>query len=299
MQIKLHKLTARLRFCIAERSHTMTNKDKNNNKHVSHIEFKSAGHKAINKLTGEVTWLAPLVLVDPKDNLYSDPLTSEAMNEYSEVYGMDIKWTLNGSHNVKALMVPCKKNDKDTEEEQHALYCSLCNEDWYAQYQATKDGRCEFLQKNGEFKACPTHIKNPNYDPNGPKNPKVNPKKIANRCEHCKFKEFRQSHNVITFSDLQTEKEVDFAESQSALPSVNATSYAVVAEKFFHYIVSQSSNLEATTDKLLDIPEKNNKSEMAREIDIPRNTFCSQIKKIQEMATDFWLEEFGHLPNIA
>ena len=278
----------------------MANTDKNNN-NSTHLEFKAAGHKVINKLTGEVTWLAPLILADPWTKYKVDPLTAEAMREYAEVHGMDIRWTRMGSHPVYAMMVPCKKTDGHTisEEDQHILYCSLCKDEWYAQYIANKDGRCEFRDKNGKFKTCPTHINNPNYNPSGPQNPKVNPKKIANRCEHCEFNEFRQSHKVITFSDYNSDRELDFAENQSALPSVNNAGFASDAEKLLHYIISRCPKVAAVTDKLLDSPTDAKISEMAREMGIPRSTFWSQVKKIQEIAKDFWLEEYGHLPSIA
>lgn len=279
----------------------MANTDKKNKNNAAHLEFKAAGHKVINKLTGEVTWLAPLVLNDPKVNFHIDALTLESMNEYSEVYGMDIKWTLYGSHNVIALMVPCKMSAEETisEEEQHTLYCALCNEEWYAQYKATKDGRCEIRDKNGKLKPCPTHIPNPNYNPNGPKNSKSNPKKIKNRCDHCKFKEFRQSHNVITFSDLQTGKEVDFPESQGILPSVNAISFVATGDKLLRYIITRYPRLEAAAYKIIYESDKKKFSQMARELGIHRSTFFSQVEKIREIAEDFWLEEFGHLPAIA
>lgn len=276
-----------------------------NKKGTKDVVYQCAGHKVIKRSTRTIIWRYPLVLDDPRGNFHIDALTEEAMREYSVVNDMDIIWTLYGSHNVRALMVPCLMGNGDisrkmySEEEQHALYCALCNDEWYAQYQATKDGRCEIRDKNGHLKPCPTHIPNPNYNPNGPKNSKLNPKKIANRCDHCQFKNFRQKHNEVTLSCQKTGKEVDFPESQSVFPSVNATSFVATGDKLLNYIITRSPRLEAVAYKMIFESDKKKISEMARELGIPRSTFWSQVEKIREIAEDFWIEEFGHLPAVA
>lgn len=276
-----------------------------NKKGTKNVVYQCAGHKVIDLSTKTVIWRYPLVLDDPRGNFHIDALTEEAMREYSKVNDMDIIWTLYGSHKVRALMVPCLMTYGDTcilmysEEEQHAFYCALCDDEWYAQYKATKDGRCVIRDKNGNLKTCPTHIKNPNYAPNGPKNSKINPKKISNRCDHCKFKNFRQKSNETTFSCLKADNEVDFPENQSALPSVNAISFVATGDKLLNYIITRSPRLKAVAYKMIFESDKKKISEMARELGIPRSTFFSQVEKIREIAEAFWLEEFGHLPAVA
>lgn len=233
-----------------------------------------------NPETGEVSYYFPM------------KVKTSADKEYARRNGLEIGWARLGNRKYKAIFVPCKLKEYDSkgrvifldtpEEVQHRIYLDLIKDEMSRQDAEKQDGRCPIPDGKGGVKRCPCRVPNPNYV-DGSKEHKTIPVK----CEGCIYEPFRQEHTTVTFTTLDHEGEdgsVECYEAPAPAGYYEGERYERLREAFLAYVDANNPKLTALAEKLT---EEYNRSEAAKEIDIPTGTAGSRRKLLQDLCEEF------------
>ena len=234
----------------------------------------------INPITNEPDFYFPMEVTNPADKAYA------------RLNGLEIGMAMLGNRRFLAIMIPCKRkgyDDKGREiyldtpsEEQYRTYKALIKDKLNRQEDEKQDGRCNIPTANGNTRRCPLRIPNPTYVPGGDQ-----PKTLANRCEGCPYERFKQAHTVIELSCLDHEGEDGETEPYeiSAPESYyEADRYEDLADEFVAFITARKPRLAPLAEKLV---KEHSLTEASQELGRPTSTVHSQIKKLQELLTEF------------
>lgn len=159
----------------------------------------------VNEETGQTEILFPMPVENPEVN-------QEFLNNQRELGYEVLHWG-----RECFILVPCKCHITDrcgrtvyvetSEEEQQKRFNDYSREIKAELNRKRHDGRCSFFNEKGMRWRCPLNKPNPDYDPNGPEDPKKNPKTIYNSCTGCEFERFKQAHDMTPLSAYESDDE--------------------------------------------------------------------------------------------
>ena len=239
----------------------------NNKQKPENTPAEAFRHVRTNPKTGEKEYYCPLEITDP------------SIRALAREEGLEICRTRLGSRVIEAAMVPCKNVQKqknleaftDTSpDEQRRLYLAYIRDELSRQDARRQDGRCNIPDGKGGLKRCPTRKPNPAYTPGSGL-----PKTLPNPCQGCRNEPYRQKHSTVPFlEDAYQSRRDPFA----------ADHYMAMRKDFLALVKKRAPKLHRLAS-LLTL--EYSKSEAARELGLPVSTVASQVKKLQELLTEF------------